>query len=92
MARVVGRRAARTAAGSPASTKLTSMPKRGAVWASSEWVPPYRSRWATTWSPAPASDSSTVAMAPMPEAVARPSAAPSRSATVASRAAVVGFS
>ena len=35
-ARVVGRRAARTAAGSPASTKLTSTPKRGAVWASSE--------------------------------------------------------
>ena len=74
-------RAARTAAGSPTSTKLTSMPKRGAMWSAASRCRRTgragrprgrRGRPATAaWSRS----------APMPEAKASPRPPPSRSAT-----------
>ena len=86
-----GTTAAANASGSVPSTKVTSMPSRGqAVWKNS-WVPAYSWRWVTMWSPDEQTASTTVLIAPMPEAKARAASPPSNSAMVSSKARTVGF-
>ncbi len=67
------------------------MPNRAARSPRIENVPPYRQRWAITWSPGFSSASSTELIAPIPEAVAIAAAPPSRSASAVSSARVVGL-
>ena len=89
--RVFGRSAAAKAEVSVWSTKVTSIPRRGATSLRRLSVPPYMLCWATTWSPVESSASSVVEIAPMPEAVASAASAPSAAARTFSSRVWVGL-
>ena len=73
------------------STHVTSMPMRAHGPSRKALVPAYIWRWATTWSPLEHSPNTTEATAPIPDAKARASSAPSSSAIASSNARTVGL-
>lgn len=88
---VVGLMAAARASGSPAGTKVVSIPRRRKVTSRSVWVPPYKEAEATMWSPAPAKAVKHSVSAACPLAVATAPIPPSRLAIRSSKAATVGL-
>ena len=86
-----GRTAAAQAAGSVASTKVTSTPNRGIHCERIQRQDPNRARPATTWSPARTRPCRATCTADMPEAVARQTSAPSSRASRSSNICVVGL-
>ena len=83
--------AAVKASGSRGSTKLVSMPKRGRVYSSRLWVPPYRERLETMCSPAEQMVATARCMAAWPLAVAMAPTPPSKAAMRSSSTALVGL-
>ena len=67
------------------------MPKRGSVYSSRLWVPPYSEREATMWSPALIIVATARCIAAWPLAVAIAPTPPSNALIRSSRTALVGF-
>src|SRR5581483_5066898 len=86
-----GRTAARTASVAVASTKVTSMPKRGHSIVKSWLVTENVEAWATMWSPVEQNVSTTEVIAPIPDPNARAASAPSSAATASSNSITVGL-
>ena len=83
--------AAANAPGSVPSTRVRPMPMRAHGPCRNASVPAYNWRWATMWSPLEQSANTTVASAPIPEANASESSAPSSDAIASSNDRTVGF-
>ncbi len=86
-----GSTAAANAPGVATSTYVTSMPIRRHGPCRKASVPAYSWRWATMWLPVEHSANTVEAIAPMPDANASDSSAPSSSAIASSNERTVGF-